>query len=69
MMGILIQQMQAQKGICPGCKEKFENRRCDACGIDFLTPEEAQQQIDEEEKKSESDLVLPDKAIILPKDF
>jgi len=65
-MLMLIQQMQAQKGICPKCKKRFVNRRCDACGIDFLTPEEAQQRVDDEKAKQRGSLVLPDKKIILP---
>lgn len=67
-MMMLIQQMQAQKGICPKCKERFTNNRCTPCGIDFITKEEANRRIEEED--AAKSIVLPtEKKLILPSDL
>ena len=61
--------MQAQKGICPQCKEHFTNNHCDKCDMDFITKEEADKRIEEEKAKDDSKLVVPEKKIILPSDI
>lgn len=64
MLTALIQQMQAQKGICPRCRQRFTGKSCEKCGIDFLSKEEAQEYMKDGQN---NDLVLPaEKKITLP---
>ena len=69
MMVMLIQQVQAQKNICPQCKQKFENRHCSRCNVDFFTKEEAEQRQAEEAAQNKSGLVLPKQQLILPQNM